>query len=186
MKFAVRYPQRLKENTREGQWAVEDERQIVKPFSDGSHLEYGKGQFDDWCVYLVSPDGARVAPRDIDCFKVLKVLAAKHGVERLYKDYVSLYEVTGKAVEEKVLQQIAALAAAYPPEARLRADKLFTILYMAMIAEEHKAGTRLGKRIKRLGVHRLLVESAGAQNAARFLDGRRAEAIALLCEERGF
>jgi hypothetical protein len=30
--------------------------QIVTQFSDGSYLEYDKGSFDAWCVYLLCKD----------------------------------------------------------------------------------------------------------------------------------
>ncbi len=54
------------------------------------------------------------------------------------------------------------------------------------IAEERKAGTRLGKRIKRLGIHMLLIENTPVQEAANFMRGMRWRDIARLCEERGF
>ena len=69
-----------------------------------------------------------------------------------------------------------------PTSIRLRIEELFrkrdggihtifSILYMAMIAEERKAGTRLGKRIKRLGIHKLLIENIPVREAANFMRG---------------
>lgn len=55
-----------------------------------------------------------------------------------------------------------------------------------MIAEERKAGTRLGKRIKRLGIHMLLIENIPVREAANFMRGMGWRDIARLCEERGF
>ena len=65
-------------------------------------------------------------------------------------------------------------------------EKILSILYMAMIAEEQKKYTRLGKRIKRLGIHKLLFEGASAREAANFMCGMGWRDIARLCEERGF
>ncbi len=46
--------------------------QFIKSFSDGSFLEYDRGSFDEWCVYLTKSDGSRRPPRDVDYFEQLK------------------------------------------------------------------------------------------------------------------
>lgn len=38
--------------------------QIIQRFRDGAFLEYDRGSFDDWCVYLTEPSGSRKPPRD--------------------------------------------------------------------------------------------------------------------------
>ena len=65
-------------------------------------------------------------------------------------------------------------------------EKILSILYMAMIAEEKKEYTRLGKRIKRLGIHKLLLEDSSVKDAANFMRGMNWRQIAKLCEDRGF
>ena len=55
-----------------------------------------------------------------------------------------------------------------------------------MIAEENKAFTRLGRRIKRLGVYGLLLEDMSVEHAADFTRGMRWKDIAAMCSERGF
>ena len=55
-----------------------------------------------------------------------------------------------------------------------------------MVAEEKKAGTRLGKRIKRLGVYKLLVENLSVEESANFMRGMNWRQIDALCRERGF
>jgi hypothetical protein len=57
---------------------------------------------------------------------------------------------------------------------------------MGMIAEERKAGTRLGKRIKRLGVHKFLIEKKTVTEAANFMRGMGWRQIDAMCKERGF
>lgn len=159
--------------------------QIIKEFSDGSFLEYDRGRFDDWCVYLTNASGGRRPPRDTDYFTQLKDLAEKFGVEKVYGDYVKVYDLTGKQVNRDSLESITVLSKEYG-ESAIQVDTIFSILYMAMIAEERKAGTHLGKRIKRLGVHKLLIENTPVREAANFMRGMGWRDIARLCEERGF
>lgn len=159
---------------------------IIKRFTNGAFLEYDRGSFDDWCVYLTSPTGLRRPPRDIEYFQTIKNIAAKYGTNRIYADYVSIYDVTGDKIEEEVLKQITLIANKYDAEDELRVDILFSILYMAMIAEERKENTRLGRRIKRLGIHYLLFEGASISYAANFMRGMNWRQIASLCEARGF
>ena len=65
-------------------------------------------------------------------------------------------------------------------------DILFSTLYMTMISEEQKQYTKLGKRIKRLGVYALLKENKTALEAAEFMKGMNWREIDKLCKERGF
>jgi len=159
--------------------------QRIKSFSDGSFLEYDRGSFDDWCVYLTKSDGSRKPPRDVDYFSQLKSLAGKYGAQKIYKDYVRVYDLTGKQIERASLIAISQIAASYGNDA-LEVDVIFSILYMAMIAEERKEFTRLGKRIKRLGIYKLLMENSSVSEAANFMRGMGWREIAKLCEDRGF
>ncbi|NLO63636.1 MAG: hypothetical protein GX095_00130 [Clostridiales bacterium] len=158
---------------------------IIKRFSNGAFLEYDRGSFDDWCVYLTIPTKTRIAPRDTDYFQTINDLASAYGLSNVYNDYVSNYNLTGKDVEEDVLKKITTIAQNYNDDAN-NVDILFSILYLAMIAEERKANTRLGKRIKRLGIHYLLFEKASISQAANFMRGMNWRQIDKLCEERGF
>lgn len=160
-------------------------RRIIKEFDDGSILEYDKGSFDDWCVYLRRPSGSRRPPRDTDYFEQLKLFADRYGVNRIYGDYVKVYHLTGKQVDEKALHDISAISDTYG-EDKLAIDMIFSILYMAMIAEEQKAHTKLGKRIKRLGIHKLLEENCSVKESADFMRGMGWREIDILCKERGF
>lgn len=159
--------------------------QLIKSFSDGSFLEYDRGSFDEWCDYLTKSDGSRKPPRDVDYFSQLKQLAGKYGTNQVYNNYVRVYDLTGKQVEEQSLNAISQIAASYGNDA-FEIDVIFSILYMAMIAEEQKEHTRLGKRIKRLGIYTLLIENRSVSEAANFMRGMSWRDIAKLCEERGF
>ena len=159
----------------------------IKTFSDGSYLEYDKGKFDEWCVYLSSPYGNRHPPRDVDYFFELKELSKKYGVNRLYQDYILVYQRTNGYVSNEVLSFISQIAKTYGVDA-LKIDTIFSILYMymAMIAEERKQNTRLGKRIKRLGIYALLIENRTVWDSANFMRGMGWREIDALCKAKGF
>ena len=159
--------------------------QIIQRFGDGAFLEYDRGSFDDWCVYLTEPSGSRNPPRDVDYFSQILNLANKNGTQKIYEDYVTVYDMTGKSVDDSVFNTITDVSSKYGTDS-LEMEKILSILYMAMIAEEQKKYTRLGKRIKRLGIHKLLFEGASVQEAANFMRGMGWTDIARLCEERGF
>ena len=160
---------------------------IVKKYDDGSYLEFDKGGFDDWCVYLVK-SGSRTAPTDAGYFNQLKQYAAQYGADKVYKDFVNVYSLTGKKVEQTALDKITQIASSYKNKAgdALEMDIVFTILYMAMIAEENKQYTKLGKRIKRLGVHMVLVENVDVNKAATCMNGKKWQEIDRMCKDRGF
>ena len=83
---------------------------------------------------------------------------------------MSIYNLTGKDVEEDVLKKITSLAQNYNGDA-INVDILFSILYLAMIAEERITNTRVGKKIKGLGIYYLLFEKASISQAANFMRG---------------
>ena len=159
--------------------------QKIKTFSDGSFLEYAQGGFDSWCVYYTDCNDNCQPPKDKDYFKQLQDLASKYGEERLYKDFVKIYELTGKEVEKSTLATITSISSQYPEDA-LKIDVIFSILYAAMISEERKEHTRLGKRIKRLGVHVLLIDKKSVDDSAIFMRGMGWRDIDQLCRKMGF
>ncbi|TYO94426.1 DUF7004 family protein [Desulfallas thermosapovorans] len=158
---------------------------IIKKFVDGSLLEYGRGRFDNWCVFLSRPNQNRYAPKDIEYFTRLKNIGSTHGYSNVYDNFVEIYELTSSNINKKVLQAISARAQKFGNDA-LEIDILFSILYAAMVAEENKENTKLGKRIKRLGVHQLLIENMSPVNAANHSKGKSWRQIDAECKTRGF
>ena len=154
-------------------------------FNNGVSLEFASGSFDDWCVYLIDTEGKRSAPKDIDYFSALKKLSQKYGAEQIYKDFVSFYEITNKELDPEVFNKINMIASYYG-ENSIEIEILFSILYMGMLAEENKKNTRLGKRIKRLGLYTLLIEDETVYRAANFMRGMKWRELDNLCKERGF
>lgn len=148
-------------------------------------MQFDRGRFDEWCVYEVAVDGSRRASRDIDYFTDLSNLAVAYGRERVYADFVLVFECSGSADTKASVSGVVEISKTYPndEEGILRT---LLILHMAIVAENLKANTRLGKRIKRLGVHQLLFENRTVSEAANFMRGMGWREIAGMCEERRF
>lgn len=160
--------------------------EIIKKFNDGSFLEYNRGSFDGWCVYYTNIEGIRKAPKDTDYFNDLYQFSLKYGVDKLYHDYVKIYDRTERNINEDVLIYITQIANEYDEQDILEVDIMFSILYMAMISEENKEYSKLDKRIKRLGVYSLLKENKTIEESATFMKGMRWRDIDKICIERGF
>ena len=153
---------------------------IVKKFKDVSEIGFGKGRFDDFCVYLDNKP-----PLDVHYFTRLYELKEIYGGSNIYNDFVYIYELVTKKLESAILKNITHISQKYKDDIT-RVDKIFTILYMAMIAEENKANTKLGKKIKRLGVHQILIENLTPKVSANYSKGMKWREIEKECMERGF
>lgn len=158
----------------------------IKEFIDGSYLAYSTGNFDDWCVYIIKSNGEAVIPLDTDYFQQIHELSLKYGVDKVYGDFANIYDSTNKDIDEVVLQKITECSLTYGYPQSINVDKLFTTIYMTMISEENYPNTRLGKRIKRLGIYEMLYNKRTVYDAANFMRGMSWKEIAHLCEERGF
>lgn len=159
--------------------------QLIKRFSDGSLLEFDQGNFDEWCIFLTRPGRLRFAPRDWQYFVRLQELAAAHGNQKVYADFVAIFDATNRTLDAELLTRISRISIDYTQHI-LRADIVFTLLYAGMLAEENKAHAPLGKRIKRLGVYQVVLEEMNPHAAATFSVGRPWQELAQLCVSRGF
>lgn len=152
---------------------------------NGKYIYYDKGKFDKWCVYEVEENGRKKAPKDIEYFKELKQFSIIFTKEKIYKDFVIIYDLTTNVFDLNVVKKINSISNTYN-EYNNQIFRLFSILYMAMIAEENKKGTRLGKRIKRLGIFYLLLKNNDPEFCANFMKGKNWKEIDKLCIEGGF
>lgn len=157
----------------------------INKFSDGSILEYDRGTFDEWCIYLTRPTATRHAPKDVEYFLQLQNFSKKYNAETIYKDFVSVYDMVGTKLTATALEHINKISSKYGGNA-LELEILFNIVYAGMVAEENKANTRLGKRIKRLGIHQTLLENMPASQAANFSRNKKWRDIDAECKQRGF
>ena len=123
-----------------------------------SRVVFQRGSFDDFCVYVIS-SSTKVAPLDLDYFKFMKYLADKVGRETVYNYFVDIYDKTSRTVVSEVLDLIVKQAKSLCVSERdaMTYEGYMTVIYFAMVAEENKANTKLGKRIKRLGMYELIM-----------------------------
>lgn len=168
--------------------------EVVKSFPGGTSIGFIEGKFDRWCVQERVFVWTR-RPTDAGCFARLLELAQRYGTDKVMADFVAVYDAMGVKPprgdllpSDQVLDLITRLSAAYgsSPGDDVRADRLFTTLYLTMIAEENKARAVLGKRIKRLGVHLVLMEGRMPEEAAAFPTGKKAAELSALCQSYGF
>ena len=139
----------------------------IQKFPDGSILEIGTGKFDDYCVFLTRPNQTRQSPRDVEYFNRLRLYAQKYGNRKIYDDFISIYNRVSNNVDQNVLDDILLIGQSYPDDS-IDISIDYTILYLGMIAEELKENSILGKRIKRLGVHQVLIDGELPEIAANF------------------
>jgi hypothetical protein len=158
---------------------------LIKLINNKIRVEFDTGKFDDWCVYLSKPALPRYAPTDIEYFSLLKHHSKTHGTAKIYNDFISYYELTGKEINPAVLEKITSVSIEYGPDAE-EMDTWFTVIYAGMIAEENKVNAILKKRIKRLGMHQLLLENFTAEEAANFSKNKKWQELDILMKQKGF
>lgn len=158
---------------------------VIKRFSNNSILEFAKGRFDEWCVYFTNAEGKRKPPLDLEYFAHIKNLAKKYGTQNVYNDYVKIYDLTGNDIDQNILNIITNLSNKYNDDA-LSVEILLTTLYVTMIAEENKKYAPLGKRIKRLGIHKLLINNYSISDAATFMKKKKWRELDAECKNLGF
>jgi len=152
---------------------------------DGGYLYFDMGRFDNFCVYQMNKDGIRYAPRDIDYFNDLYEYVSKYYKDNLYNDFVKIYDLTTNRIEENVVKIIREISIEYDEDGD-NIFRIFSTIYMGMIAEENKKNTKLGKKIKRLGIYYLLVKLRTPEYCSNFMKNMNWREIDRLCNESGF
>jgi hypothetical protein len=148
-------------------------------------VEFDWGSFDEWCIFLTRPDKPRYAPKDTEYFTILKNMGNRFGHAKIYNDFISYYNQTTKDIDNTILDLITTLSNDYENKAE-EMDIWLTVIYAGMIAEENKANTVLKKRIKRLGMHQVLLDNFAPEQAANFSKGKKWQELDKLMKEKGF
>ena len=159
---------------------------LIKPLKNNREVIFDRGKFDDWCVYVVESDGRRKAHFDVTYFSDLKKIAEKYEVDKVYNDFVAIYNQTGKSIDKIVLDLIDELVKSYREEDKRLVEQWFAVLYGGMIAEENKQNAILKKRIKRLGMHQILKLDFSPSIAANFSRGKRWRELDAIMQPLGF
>jgi len=158
---------------------------LIKIINKQNLIEFDKGIFDSWCVYLTRPNKQKYAPKDFEYLRALKELGKIYGNEKLYADFLVIYELTSCLIDPNVLSLITTLSTKYSADFE-EFDIWFTVIYSGMIAEENKANAILKKRIKRLAIHQILVESLEPEFVANFSKGQEWRVLDGIMKSKGF
>lgn len=145
---------------------------IIKQLQNNRAVVFDSGKFDDWCVYVVESNGAKKAPFDETYFNDLQQISQKYANDKVYHDFVEIYERTTRNIDEGVLALIDEIVASYKQEDKIILEQWLTVLYAGMIAEENKEKAILKKRVKRLGMHQVLMLNMPARQAAKYSYGK--------------
>lgn len=159
---------------------------LIKNLKNNRKVIFDRGNFDEWCVYVVEKNGIRHAPFDKTYFSDLQRLSGKYPKEKIYNDFVQIYENTSQTIDSNVCQLIDKLVESYDDTDKILIEQWFAVLYAGMIAEENKQGAILKKRIKRLGMYQILVLNEEPEYAANFSKGKKWRDLDILMKKFGF
>ena len=183
-------------------WAtpiIKNERKIFE-LPNNTDIVFGEGKFDAFIVCVKSYNALtavleansnvfKFCPPDTQYFKSFKSLNKPHEV---WEDFMKIYKLVEADWENttfkvnNVINKIVRNTEIYPKTRREVFRKAWCVIYAAMVAEENKERTRLGKRIKALGMHQLLIEDYSVENAANCSRGMKWRELDKLCKQRGF
>lgn len=158
---------------------------LIKNVWGRNLVEFDTGVFDNWCIYLTRRNNCRYAPTDKEYFLILADLAGKHGSNKIYNDFVKIFDRTNGNIETDVLTLITDIAVTYGRNAE-EMDVWFTVVYAGMVAEENKEFAKLGKRVKRLGMHQILIQGMKPVEAANFSKGMKWRNLDEIMKKNGF
>jgi len=164
-------------------------------FPHGGHIEFREGTGmkdgtkDAWYVWYESPHLTRIT-KDFEMLTLLKKLDDMYN-QHIYDDVKQIFDAipakgSGDTLpEEDVHASIIQMATNYGKNEKL-VVVLLAYVYWAMIAEENKENTRLGKRVKMLGIHNVLKDGMSPKDAAKCTFGKSNGYIVNECKKRGF
>lgn len=159
---------------------------LVKNLINGRSITFDKGKFDEWCVYVVEANGFRKAPFDETYFSDLYRISQRYEANKVYNDFVQIYNLTSQHIDESVLGLIDAIVKTYNNEDQILVEQWMTVLYAGMIAEENKDKAILKKRVKHLGMYQVLILRMPAKEAAKFSYGKSWRELDAIMRGYGF
>lgn len=159
---------------------------LVKQLQNNRTVIFDTGKFDDWCVYVVESNGNRKAPFDETYFSDLHAISQKYDQHKVYNDFVCIYARTTELIDPSVLTLIDKITNTYKEEDKIIVEQWFSVIYAGMIAEENKQKAVLKKRIKRLGMHQVLILNMPAREAAKFSYGKKCKELDAMMKPLGF
>ncbi|WP_291856820.1 hypothetical protein [Marinilabilia sp.] len=159
---------------------------LVKQLKNQRKVIFDRGKFDEWCVWVVEPDGIKVAPRDEEYFSDLYKISKTYAPYKVYNDFLEVFNRTTNTIEENVLSLIDSITSTYLHGDQKLVEQWFTVVYAGMVAEENKEHAVLKKRVKRLGVYQVLILGMSAAKAASFSKGKPWRELDAIMKNYGF
>ena len=151
--------------------------QVLRMFSDTTLLLYDRGSFDEYRVSFYNDKlHHRSSPNDAQFFTFFLKMGNNAKVWQLIVD---LAAQINKHTEFQNIN-LPKLSGS------LKEEKVFSALAAAMMAEERKAKSKLGRRVKLLGCHQVLIQKIAPRVAAKWSRGKPWKEIAAECEKWGF
>jgi hypothetical protein len=143
----------------------------LKEFSDGDWLCYDRGSFDNYHVAIYDGEGKKhpllgSKLRDVDFLDFFVSISKQP--ELVYKKIVYFSEQINSETRIEDFKHLDIPTV----HGTLIEDKFFSAYAAAMLAEEKKAWTKLGKRIKLLAANQVLLQGMSPQEAANWGKGR--------------
>ncbi len=159
---------------------------LIKRISKDLEIVFDDGKFDQWCVYVKDKNG-KIPPLDTEYFDFFIELGKKYTNEKVYEDFVKIYNFVSNRVENKVTDLIIDIAKKnYKEDISKDVAINFTVVYAGMVAERNKRYAVLKERIKRLGMYQILILKHTSGDAANFSKGKKAKDLDVICKEYGF
>lgn len=164
-------------------------RDFIRLRYDDEIIFFGHGMDDPWCAYTgkYDDDGLMLCakPSDKYYFAVIKNIADMEQChECMYEDFADLCRRTGKCIDAGVIDYIDGLADKYGTHADVMYN-MFMHVYYGMVAEQNKANAHLGKSIKLLGLHDLLIKGKPVVECADCNRGGNWRNIYVDCKNSG-
>ena len=159
---------------------------LIKKISKDIEIVYDRGSFDEWCVFIKNGK-TKTAPRDVEYFNFFKKLGESHSNQQVYDDYIKIYDLVSENIENEVIDLIIDIAKNnYDASLSKEVATNFIVIYAGMVAEKNKKYAVLKERIKRLGMHQILMEGYDTKVAANYSKGKKATELDLICKKYGF
>lgn len=150
-------------------------------FSDGSYLAFDKGKIDEFRVsFYDETDNLSHSPKDTEFLWFFKKLAEKGNNPREVFDELL-------AIAKQINKDTEISTVVLPHHAKDKSQiRYYYALIAAMIAEENKEIHIVGKRVKLLGLHQVLLQDMHPKIAAKWSVGMPWKDIDKECKKWGF
>lgn len=161
-----------------------NESKSVKVVTPNCEFEFGRGNFDNYCIYRKKENGVRGKPKDYEYFAKLKAFGKKYGYANIYKDLLSIYQKTTKHFNPQIgdiLYKVCVDKYGENDGADISVE--YITVYMGMVAELNKEHSIVGSRVKMLGLYQTLMCGMLPKNAADFSRGMSASDINKICDK---